>query len=197
MTAPACPGCSRVIDIEAGLKTIGGNKRTYRNLLLKFAANNRGTKEEIKRAIHTGDIESSQQLIHTLKGVSGNIGARTLSEAARVLETVINSGGGNWRTPLAEVSRLLDQAIAAIELLEDDRDPTGPSRPKSPQQLLSSARELRGLLEGYSGQAVNFFETLRPHLNTIDEVKGSVSGLDHVYPAIPVRGSVRTFGPCD
>jgi len=60
------------IDVSLGLKTIMGNKKLYLKLLINFY------KDYNKIDFDTLEDEEFYRLIHTLKGISGNIGASTL-----------------------------------------------------------------------------------------------------------------------
>jgi len=73
------------IDIAAGVNRIGGNPKAYGNLLRMFKLNQTNTVNEIESALKKEDIDVALRLAHTLKGVSGNIGAMELHEAAREL----------------------------------------------------------------------------------------------------------------
>ena len=74
------------IDIEDGLRRVGGNKKLYISLLEKFHSKNQGAVNEIKDAVHQGDQEKAVRLAHTIKGVAGNLGAVKLNKASAYVE---------------------------------------------------------------------------------------------------------------
>ena len=74
------------IDIESCLKRLGGNKELFIEILGAVSKDYADTTDEIRDAIQKGDKELAQRLAHTLKGVAGNISAKELYEAARMLE---------------------------------------------------------------------------------------------------------------
>lgn len=74
------------IDTKKGLAHAGGNKRIYTSVLKKFSLNQSFQINTINQAHDTDDQETVHRLIHTLKGVAGNIGAITLQNAAQELE---------------------------------------------------------------------------------------------------------------
>lgn len=74
------------IDSEAGLKITQGNTHLYNKLLMKFKESQRDFIEQFISALESNDHSAAEFLVHTLKGVSGNIGATTLYEYADHLE---------------------------------------------------------------------------------------------------------------
>lgn len=84
-TLPEIPG----IDIESGLKRVGGNRKLYRKLLLRFKEDYTTITKQIKEAYLAGDYELAGRLAHTVKGVAGNIGAAGIYDLAREVENAI------------------------------------------------------------------------------------------------------------
>ena len=69
------------LDIDWGLKQIGGNKQLFCKLLNEFVQDYENTEEIINNAIKDKNIELIQRVIHTIHGISGSIGARDLLNA--------------------------------------------------------------------------------------------------------------------
>ena len=82
---PDMPGLS----VKEGLARVGGNIKLYRKILIKFYNAYSDATEQIKDALDKDDQELAQRLAHTLKGVSGNIGAKGLFGPAGELEAAI------------------------------------------------------------------------------------------------------------
>ncbi|MBT4525342.1 MAG: response regulator [Deltaproteobacteria bacterium] len=74
------------IDIKAGLTRVGGNKKLYRDLLIKFHEDHQTIINDIRQALDSKDLELAQRQAHTVKGVSGNIGATEIQKAAESVE---------------------------------------------------------------------------------------------------------------
>jgi len=85
---PELPG----ISIKSGRSAVGGNLKLYKKLLIKFYQDYSNTTEQIKKALDSGDRELVQRLAHTIKGVSGSIGAQDLRAASAELEAAIKHG---------------------------------------------------------------------------------------------------------
>ena len=82
---PELPG----IDTLAGLRRCSQNSTLFRRLLEKFKENHGLDLEKIQSALDKKDANLAQHLVHTLKGVSGNIGAMSLHALTEILETEI------------------------------------------------------------------------------------------------------------
>ncbi len=126
---PELPG----ISIEKGLKTVMGNEKLYRKLLSKFLESNINTVEEIKTALKKDDTETAARLAHTVKGVSGNLGAEDLFPAAAELESAIKRGDkASLDALINDFSSHLDIVMGGIEemiqqeaLLKQAEQPSG------------------------------------------------------------------------
>ncbi|ACS81352.1 multi-sensor hybrid histidine kinase [Maridesulfovibrio salexigens DSM 2638] len=79
---PDLPG----IDCAKGLRNIGGNKESYLKVLQGFKDRYGDFQEELKAALADSGPEQALIKIHSLKGISGNIGAVKLYEFCRLLE---------------------------------------------------------------------------------------------------------------
>jgi CheY-like chemotaxis protein len=80
----------KAIAIETGLARVSGNKKLYRELLVRFTTRFADAVIELKRQLSHGDTETARRLVHSIKGVSGNIGAMDLSDRADELEIAID-----------------------------------------------------------------------------------------------------------
>jgi polar amino acid transport system substrate-binding protein len=152
VTAPPLPELPG-IDTASGLARIGGNRMMYRNLLLKFAANQAGAINELKAALEAGDQPQAILLAHTLKGTAGTIGAKHLYEAALTLETACREGDPP-ASLLASAEDALGEVISSIQTLTtgEDRDNTT-EKAASLEQLAPKLQELLQQLEQYDGES--------------------------------------------
>jgi len=82
---PNIPG----LDTKAALIRIGGNQSVYKKILEKFIQSQSSVSREIKAALKENNFEQATLLAHSLKGVSGNIGASSLHRQAEHLEALI------------------------------------------------------------------------------------------------------------
>ncbi|MBW1979919.1 MAG: response regulator [Deltaproteobacteria bacterium] len=98
-------------DIGAGLARLQGNMRLYRKLLLDFSNSYAEAATEISEALAANDLDRAHHLVHSLKGVAGNLSAVELHAAAVEMEKLIKKGGKEETADSAEI----EQKTAALE----------------------------------------------------------------------------------
>jgi signal transduction histidine kinase/DNA-binding response OmpR family regulator/HPt (histidine-containing phosphotransfer) domain-containing protein len=125
------------INIKIGLNSTQGSRKLYRKLLVKFYEHNYNFSESFKQALSRDDEQETTRIAHTLKGISGTIGAKKVQIAAGDLELAcINSVAKN------EIERLGDIVkVTLLPVLEEllpltQPEPTLKPMSKSTEQLL-------------------------------------------------------------
>ncbi len=83
------------LNIHEGLKHLQGNEKLYIKLLNKFKTEHKEDISKLTSLYEEGLEEDAFRLVHTLKGVSGNLGAERLFSAAVVLEHAIKEGSSD------------------------------------------------------------------------------------------------------
>ncbi len=66
------------LDTKDGLTRVAGNQKLYLKLLRQFAEQQGPAVGQISDALAKGDTALAERLAHTLKGVAGNIGAKSV-----------------------------------------------------------------------------------------------------------------------
>jgi len=158
------------ISVKSGLAKAGGNRKLYRKLLSKFRRNHADDASDIKKALEMDDLETATRLAHTVKGVSGNIGAQDLYLAAVDLEVALGQDQTENITGLlnafSEALDLVLNSIADLELKDPDAEGAGLSEQTIPEsvdrgRVLSIFSELREFLEQDDFRAIKTMEVLR------------------------------------
>jgi two-component system sensor histidine kinase/response regulator len=65
--------------------------------------------------LDAGDHSTAERLAHTLRGIAGTLGDKTLQESARLLESSIKKGDGEMDSLLVRTSQELATFIANID----------------------------------------------------------------------------------
>jgi HPt (histidine-containing phosphotransfer) domain-containing protein len=110
-------------NLAEGLKRLQGNQKLYRKLLLNFASDYRGVTKDIRHALDAEDFETAHRIVHTIKGVAGNLAATDLQAAAKNFEQLIkgvdqkNLPSGQLSLNLTELETSLKQAFESIQRL--------------------------------------------------------------------------------
>ncbi len=156
------------IDITAGLSRVGGNTKLYLSLLKKFQHNQADTVAEIQDAVSQNDMELAVRLAHTIKGVSGNIGAMELHSAAEKLESQLKDQPEAVYERLFEVVQTqIAQVFNSIDELMSNRPTDQPSKNCSvePSQLKELFQELADFLDDDDTEAKDVLERLKSHIS--------------------------------
>jgi CheY-like chemotaxis protein/HPt (histidine-containing phosphotransfer) domain-containing protein len=114
--AGALPKHLEGIDIDEGLRRVGGNPKLYRKLLVEFSQDHREDVDAIRKALDQKDFEAAQRIAHTIKGVSGSIGAADLHHEAESLDSVLKEGQQDLYPEL--LSRLEEALVPVMQGLE-------------------------------------------------------------------------------
>ena len=155
------------IDTKVGLSHMAGNKKLYLKILRDFKSNYKDLKLEKL------DNDELERFAHTLKGLSANIGATSVSKIAKELETTLNKELFNpLKTEVnliveeLKVLQIDDISNATLELEETQRD-----------ELFTSLKEL--ISSKRARQAKEIIEELHSYklLNEDKELLGKIEEL--------------------
>jgi two-component system sensor histidine kinase/response regulator len=134
------------VDTAAGLKRVAGNVTLYHNLLGKFSDGQERAPDGIRRALRDGDRALAERMAHTLKGVSGNIGASGVQATAAAVERAIREGG-EADALIDGLAGVLAPVIEALRVALASR--TGAGAATSPAASTGDAREILKKLDAY------------------------------------------------
>ena len=107
------------IDVKSALRRLGGNVALFKEMWGDFGQNYGKAVEEIETALSRDtEREDVLRLIHSIKGVAGNLGARDLQKATQMLEkSVTENQREAWPTLLSSFSVALGQVLASTKPL--------------------------------------------------------------------------------
>jgi PAS domain S-box-containing protein len=187
---PSIPG----IDIEAGVARMGGSVKSYRRLLNKFADNQAGAIEEIELAVSNGDGELAVRLAHTLKGVSGTIGADALQALAAGMESALKEDATVMPDCLGETGAELGRILELIGSAGDSESVTRESGQTVPDGLLGRLDELMEKLEEYDSEAEDIL------FDILDDVQGTqihamLQGVKKQVEQYDMEAAAEELGP--
>ena len=106
------------IDIKKGLQT-WQEPDAYAKALMKFSRNYADAAADLVRLVDEGDISRATRLIHTLKGVAGNLRATDVAAAANRIDTALRENKiDNIREQLSAFAGKLKTVVNAVRRLE-------------------------------------------------------------------------------
>ena len=103
------------LDVRLGLSRMMGKKTLYITMLRKYVAGQKNCVQTMRDAIRDGDWATAQRTAHTLKGVSGTIGATDIPAYADALEQAIRE-----QQPAAELEPMFAALDGPLQTLFND-----------------------------------------------------------------------------
>ena len=80
------------LNTALGLSRMVGKKPLYLAMLRRYAAGQKAVPFQVRAALGEGDTILAERLVHTLKGVSGNVGAVVIQDLAGAVEHSLREG---------------------------------------------------------------------------------------------------------
>ncbi len=156
------------IDTASALKRTGDNRKRYETLLRRFAQQQAGTVDGIRKALSVGDAATAERAAHSLKGAAGTLGAAALSEAAARAETAVKTQQG-IDPALSALSLVLHGVVEAIRTALPEAAPTngGGLASADPATVVGPLARLKRLLESDDGEAADFIVDAKPTLSGV------------------------------
>ena len=174
------------MDVSSGLKRVVGNRKLFLTLLKKYVAGQCDAIDRIRAALVAEDRGTAERDAHTLKGVSGNIGAGAVEEIATRIEAAIHRGAAldAMEDDMLQCQGELDALIGAISTVLGIEPPKvitaapAPVASASAPDSAPAATNTAGSLDAIKGKinqlmdlmgegdvgAVDLFEELQPAL---------------------------------
>jgi two-component system sensor histidine kinase/response regulator len=158
------------LDTNDGLARVGGNRKLYLKLLRQFTGQHTEVVAQITNSFANGDTSTAQRLAHSLKGVSGNLGAKSLYAAAGTLEKLLRDEASKdtikqaIRNLEAELEPLLAHLRTALKM--NGTRTTAPLPAVDPAKTRAAAEQLARLFSEFDASAMDFLDAnhaeLRP-----------------------------------
>jgi len=133
------------IDITTALKRLMGNRKLFDKLLHDFVQNYSDIASRIKEALNRGDLESAQRLVHTFKGVAGNLSATNVFNTAQNLESILRETDRTYLNE--EINRLNAGMQVIVESVKNIPPPVTVAQPVATEPYLDIATLVRPIAE--------------------------------------------------
>ena len=159
------------VDINEGAQRLCGNKKLYIKMLIKFCHDNEKLILQIEQAIKAKEYDVSLNLLHGLKGASGNLSIISVYNAIVELETKIKQG-----IPYDYV-KLFDNLADNFKKVSDgvyafERKNQGIGSIKdslkadiiNKSEILDCLNKLKDYLQDYDSKAVKYMEEVKGKL---------------------------------
>ncbi|MET4633354.1 hybrid sensor histidine kinase/response regulator [Kaistia defluvii] len=184
------PAALPPFDLDTALVRVNGKKALLRKLILSFATNYGDVIATLRAEIEADKLDDARRLAHSLKGVSGSLELRKVSEASRQLEDAIaHRELMNIEDLIERLDLALQPALAAAGSLTsaDASIATASDASLDPAARAKATRllgELRQQLVKRSMRARKTFEALEtalqgtPEAAHLSQIRDPISRLD-------------------
>jgi PAS domain S-box-containing protein len=182
------------LDISAALKRLNGNYALLSRLLNDFVQEHEKTIEQLNVLLENQEFETAKKLLHSIKGVSANLGANSLSQSASQLEQQIKDEVA--LTALSLFSTTMVQTLTTIEEFKLNAKQSvmtlnsGSALPN--QELLPLLEALRPYLENSDLLPESFLEPLRA-VKSQEPIKTLLNKLWNQLDAFDYNGALTTL----
>jgi two-component system sensor histidine kinase/response regulator len=171
------------LDVADGLNRVAGNRKLYRSLLGQFVEQQADTVSAVRASLAREDFVSPEHLMHTLKGVAGNLGAKALSGLAAELERSLRDRNAqSLEAGLSSIARELARLMEAIRNFLAAGATDAPLRTSisDSAEAVTLLRHLKQMLADDDGAALDYL------LEARDRIGGAISGtdLDSLHKAV-------------
>ncbi|ABV37472.1 Signal transduction histidine kinase-like protein [Shewanella sediminis HAW-EB3] len=186
---PELPG----VNLELGLMRVAGKHKLYLDLMKRFVAEQSNVPMRIEQALATGDIMLAERLSHTIKGISGTLGAIELQELAAKLETAIQAEDENQiATVMPAFTGELERLVEAIRVktVEKQEQVTHiPLTAEERKKTLDVLINIRDLLSNDDGDALDIFSENHEQLSILVEPE-ELSRLESTIESFDFQGAI-------
>jgi two-component system sensor histidine kinase/response regulator len=163
------------LDVADGLNRVVGNMKLYRSLLGQFVDQQADTVSAVRASLAREDFASAERLVHTLKGVSGNLGAKALSGLAAELERSLRNR--NARSLEAGLSGIAPELARLMEAIRNFLAVGATDAPlwnsiSDSAETVTLLRHLKQMLADDDGAALDYL------LQARERIGGAISEAD-------------------
>ena len=118
------PQAEKLINQDAALKLLGNNIPIYQMVLKEYQSENISTCDEIDQEIRNKNYIHAAEMVHKVKGSTGNIGAGSLYQTAVRLQKALEQ---NQEESIVELVPLFKQQLRQClleitDILDDEKD---------------------------------------------------------------------------
>ncbi len=159
-------------DLPGALRRVAGNRALYCQLLQSLVHTQADAAQRLEAALQSGNLQEAELIVHALRGVSANLGATALAEAATRLELELNQQRCHRHTRQNfDVQLQLTMACIRTAFAMEPAESGAPAQERPAASVRSLAQQqqlgqLDALLAAFDGEALDFISQHREALIT-------------------------------
>lgn len=157
------------IDLDKALEQLGGSDKLYKTVVSGFYDKYRHVDDTIFELFEADEFEEARRLAHSIKGLSGNLGAKELRLKALDLEMAIKNKQPTIDLEMLEFSKELEAVIKEVKMIlvnkYDALAEQSPTVIHGESQFIEAANVLLNALSTYR------FSDVKTSLNELQATK--------------------------
>ncbi|MBF0147496.1 MAG: response regulator [Magnetococcales bacterium] len=187
------------IDTVGAIHRIRGNHRLFRSLLEEFYRDHAVSVAQVRKLIAEATRESigkALTLLHTIRGIAGNISAIRVFETASALEQELKENGSAQDGCLNDFDRALTEVLNSISNLPRAVEPsaTTSDQPEVDREKLSLLiKTTAQLLRSRKMASLDSMTLLIPQLRTLSEARPFLATLEQQVDSLAFLSAVSTL----
>lgn len=130
-----------LFDSEFALNQFSGNQSLLNKMLDKFCEQYATLSKQLLVSIEQNDLNTAKRDVHTVKGVSGNLGMKSLYQACRDIETNFQQASVA-ESDIAAFITTFNDTLTAIEQFKASNTPGESSSAQASNPIEQDARQL-------------------------------------------------------
>lgn len=157
-----------ILDIENALKRFIGNEKLYKTSLKDFITDTLNSPFKINQALENNEINEAIDHLHTIKGLSGNLSAKSFAKTARELHDALKFGH-EYKELFRQYEKELEQLENTINIYLDEQSNNlinVDQEVLTENELNDFLQELLPLTQTYNTKALKCFDTLPENLES-------------------------------
>jgi CheY-like chemotaxis protein len=195
------------LDVAGAIARMGGKSSTYARILGSYLAQLQLAPDTLDALLAQGDRAQAAALLHTIKGLSGTVGATHMAAVSKLVETQVNIAPepfahdalrALFRSAVAACSPRLEQIATEYAQPVQGKDLAPPTQALNAQALVADLHALHKLLENSDMGALQAHSHLRAtHLGTIGgefaRLEEAISKLDFANAMLHCTALIEKF----
>ncbi len=157
------------LETKAAIKRVGNNHKLYQRLLTRFIQHYSGYITEINDAFDENNLEAAENMLHSLKGVAGNIGATELYNKINDLEVALKTKSESYIPYKEALTDAFERLLVSIRIAIKENKIVESSLPV---QLRIQETQAAPLLAKIAELLENYDTEVRDH---VEKLKGVVT----------------------
>jgi CheY-like chemotaxis protein/HPt (histidine-containing phosphotransfer) domain-containing protein len=155
------------LNIKKGIQQVGGNENLYQKLIKDFLKNHENLTDSLKSSMLNEDSKKAARLVHTIKGVSGNIGAYKLMDVVSSIDLKFKNREKVPQSIISLLDKTCNELFTSLHELTDSANQEENKDIPSPLKIKTAdLNQLKSAMEKGDATTLQLLQEHSPALST-------------------------------